>query len=101
MSTASPEPGSPEPGSPETAKRLIVLFLVLGVISLLSGVIIAAVAPAGVSSSVTRADAAASTEVAFAKLSGTLSAFDSKVSACQGNLSCVNKVDGQMSQAFG
>ena len=48
-----------------------------------------------------RADAAASTEVAFAKLSGTLSAFDTKVSACQGNLSCVNKVDGQMSQAFG
>jgi len=85
----------------KTAKRLIVLFLVLGVISLLSGVIIAAVAPSSVNSGVTRAEAAASTEVAFAKLSGTLSSFDSKVSACQGNLSCVNKVDGQMSQAFG
>ena len=50
---------------------------------------------------VTRAEATISVEAAFAKLSSTLSGFDSKVAACQGRLSCVNTVDAQMSQAFG
>jgi len=83
-----------------TAKRLIALFLVLGVILIVGYVAVIAVATAG-NNSVTRAEATISVEGAFAKLSSTLSGFDSKVAACQGKLSCVNKVDRQMSVAFG
>lgn len=83
-----------------TAKRLIALFLVLGVILIVGYVAVIAVATAG-NNSVTRAEATISVEGAFATLSSTLSGFDSKVAACQGKLSCVNKVDKQMSVAFG
>ncbi|MCW2910857.1 MAG: hypothetical protein JWL68_5646 [Actinomycetia bacterium] len=83
-----------------TAKRLVALFLVLGVLLIVGYVAVITVATAG-SNGVTRAEATISVEGAFATLSGTLSGFDSKVAACQGKLSCVNKVDKQMSVAFG
>ena len=84
------------------AKRLVTLFLVLGVILLVGyGVLIAVIASASGNNTVTRAEATISVEAAFATLSSTLSGFDSKVAACQGRLSCVNKVDAQMSGAFG
>lgn len=84
------------------ARRLVTLFLVLGVILIVGyGALIAVAASVSPNSSVTRAQAAVSVEGAFATLGGTLSSFDSKVAACQGKLSCVNKVDAQMSQAFG
>jgi hypothetical protein len=50
---------------------------------------------------VNQAEAAISVEAAFARLSTTLSGFDSKVAACSGRLSCVNRVDKEMSVAFG
>ncbi len=84
------------------AKRLVALFLVLGVIFAVGyGVLIAVIASTSGNNTVTRAEAAISVEGAFATLSSTLSGFDSKVAACQGRFSCVNKVDAQMSQAFG
>jgi hypothetical protein len=84
-----------------TAKRLVTLFLVLGVIFLVGyGALFAGLALTSGNSTVARANATISVEGAFTALSSTLSTFDSKVAACQGKLSCVNKVDGQMSQAF-
>jgi hypothetical protein len=85
-----------------TAKRLIVLFLVLGAI-LMAGYValIVGVASTSGNSAVNRAEATISVEAAFSRLSTTLSSFDSKVAACSGKLSCVNQVDKQMSVAFG
>ena len=74
----------------------------LGVVFLVGYVVlITVIAATSGSNSVTRAEAAISVESSFATLSSTLSAFGSKVSACQGKLSCVNQADAQMSQAFG
>jgi Domain of unknown function (DUF4389) len=86
----------------QAAKRLVTLFLVLGVILAVGyGVLISVVAATSSNNSVTRAEATISVESSFATLSSTLSTFDSKVTACQGKLSCVNKADAQMSRAFG
>jgi hypothetical protein len=86
----------------QAAKRLVTLFLVLGVVAVVGYVVlITVVAATSGSNGVTRAEAAISVEGSFATLSSTLSSFDSKVSACQGKLSCVNKVDAQLSRAFG
>jgi hypothetical protein len=83
------------------AKRLVTLFLVLGVLLIVGyAALIAGLALASGNTTVARANAAISVEGTFATLSTTLSTFDSKVAACQGRLSCVNTVDGQMSQAF-
>ena len=64
-------------------------------------VLISVLAATSGSNGVTRAEATISVEGSFATLASTLSAFDSKVSACQGKLSCVNKADAEMSRAFG
>ena len=86
----------------QAAKRLVTLFLVLGVILAVGYVVlISVVAATSGNNSVTRAEAAISVESSFATLSSTLSSFDSKVSACQGKLSCVNQADAEMSRAFG
>ncbi|MGI8448891.1 MAG: DUF4389 domain-containing protein, partial [Streptosporangiaceae bacterium] len=85
-----------------TAKRLIVLFLVLGAILIVGYVaLIAGIASTSGNNTVNRAEATISVEAAFARLSTTLSGFDTKVAACSGKLTCVNKVDKQMSVAFG
>ncbi len=86
----------------QTARRLVTLFLVLGVIFVVAYVVlIAVVAATSGNNGVTRAEAAISVEASFASLSSTLSTFDAKVQSCQGKLSCVNHADRQMSQAFG
>jgi hypothetical protein len=82
-----------------TAKRLMVLFLVLGAVVIAAVIAVSAAAPGN--NTVTRAEATVSVEAAFASLSTTLSGFDSKVAACSGKLTCVNQVDKQMSGAFG
>jgi hypothetical protein len=112
-----PEPGYGQPAGPvrwlggdqpwrlilsQTAKRLVTLFLVLGVVALVGyAVLIGVIAATSGNNSVTRAEATISVESSFATLSSTLSTFDSKVSGCQGKLACVNKADAQMAQAFG
>jgi Domain of unknown function (DUF4389) len=82
-----------------TAKGLVGLFLGLGVV-LFVVYLVAIIAASNSNNTVSRAGATISVEASFAQLSRTLSAFDSKVASCQGKLSCVNKVDGQMSGAF-
>jgi hypothetical protein len=83
-----------------TAKGLLGLFLALGVV-LFVGYLVAGIAiGSSHNGTVSRAEATISVEASFAQLSSTLSAFDSKVTGCQGKLSCVNKVDAQMSGAF-
>jgi hypothetical protein len=83
-----------------TAKGLLGLFLALGVVLFVGYLVVGIAIGTSKNSTVTRAEAAFSVQTSFAKLSSTLSAFDSKVSGCQGKLSCVNKVDAQMSGAF-
>jgi Domain of unknown function (DUF4389) len=83
-----------------TAKRLLALFLALGVV-LFAGYLVGIIVATNSNSTVSRAEAAFSVETSYSQLSSTLSGFDSKVSGCQGRLSCVNKVDAQMSGAFG
>jgi hypothetical protein len=86
----------------QSAKRLVTLFLVLGVVFAVGYIaLISVIAATSGNNGVTRAEATISVESSFATLSSTLSTFDSKVSACQGKLSCVNKADAQMSRAFG
>ena len=86
----------------QAAKRLVTLFLVLGVVFTVGYIaLISVIAATSGSNGVTRAEAAISVESSFATLSSTLSTFDAKVSACQGKLSCVNKADAEMSRAFG
>jgi hypothetical protein len=72
---------------------------VLGAL-LIVGVIAGTASTAG-NSTVNQAETAISVEAVFARLSTTLSGFDSKVAACSGRLSCVNRVDKEMSVAFG
>ena len=82
------------------AKKLVAMFLVLGVIVLAGYSAGIAVAVSNSGKGVSRADAALAVEGNYASLSASVSTFATKVSACQGKLSCVTKIDGQMSQAF-
>ena len=82
-----------------TAKKLVAMFLVLGVI-VLAGYIAGIAVAANNSNGISQASAALAVEGNYASLSASVSAFATKVSACQGKLSCVTKIDGQMSQAF-
>jgi hypothetical protein len=81
------------------AKDLVRMFLAIGVL-LIVGYIVTIAVVASSSSTVSKAEAAASVESSFDTLRSTLSGFDAKVAACQGSLSCVNKVDATMAQAF-
>jgi hypothetical protein len=86
----------------QPAKRLVTLFLVLGVLFVIGYIaLFSVIAATSGNNGVTRAEATISVESSFATLSSTLSTFDTKVSACQGKLSCVNQADAEMSQAFG
>ncbi len=82
-----------------TAKGLVGMFLAIGVLVAVLWVVLIAVA-ASSNNTVSKAVAAASVQTAYAKLSTTVGSFDSKVSGCGGKLSCVNRVDSQMSQSF-
>ena len=93
---------SPGGWSCPAAKRLVTVFLVLGVVLAVGYVVlISVVAATSGNDSVTQAEATISVEGSFATLSTALSSFDSKVTACQGKLSCVNQADAEMSRAFG
>jgi hypothetical protein len=82
-----------------SAKSLVGMFLAIGAALLVVyGVIIGLAVSSN--STVSKAEAVASVESSFAALSSTLAGFDAKVAACHGSLSCVNKVDATMGQAF-
>lgn len=83
------------------ARKLIGLFLALGVVLVLAYVtVIAAVVGSAASSTATRNNAIAQVQASYSTLSGTLSSFQAKSTACQGNLPCVAALDRQASRAF-
>jgi len=82
------------------ARKLVAMFLIIGVLVLAGYIAGFAVAANNSSNGVSQANAALAVEGNYASLSASVSAFATKVSACQGKLSCVTKIDGQMSQAF-
>ena len=82
------------------AKKLVAMFLVLGVILLAGYIAGIAVAASNSGNGASRANAALAVEGNYASLSASVLTFATKVSACQGKLGCVTKIDGQMSQAF-
>jgi len=82
------------------ARKLVAMFLIIGVLVLAGYIAGIAVAANNSSNGVSQANAALAVEGNYASLSASVSAFATKVSACQGKLSCVTKIDGQMSQAF-
>jgi hypothetical protein len=81
------------------AKRLVGMFLAIGVLVLVLYAVLIGVAVSS-DNTVSKATAALSVEGAYASLSTTVATFDSNVSGCGGKLSCVNRVDARMSQAF-
>lgn len=82
-----------------TAKSLVGMFLAIGVLVLvLYGVLIGVAISAN--STVSKAEAELSVKAAYTSLGSTVATFDSAVSGCAGKLSCVNRVDARMSQAF-
>ncbi len=85
------------------AKRLIGLFLVLGAVILAGYIAGIAAISSSVSgnSTLNAADAAIQVDGAYARLNSRLLSFESKTTACKGNISCVTALDGQMSQSFG
>jgi hypothetical protein len=98
------------PGSPpwrlvlsQRARRLVILFLVLGAVIFVAYTAIVAVAAVN-GTTANRATALSQTNKAFSQLSISMTAFGSKTSACrtsQQPLRCVTAADKQASQAFG
>jgi len=83
------------------AKRLVVLFIVLGAIALVGYSVGISVA---VSQSASSANAADTVSAAHATLSTQLDGLSTKLTACQGQadaLTCVTKLDRQAAQDFG
>ena len=76
------------------------MFLVLGVLVLAGYITGIVVATHNSGNGVSQAETALAVESDYASLSASVSTFATKVSACQGKLTCVTKIDGQMSQAF-
>jgi Domain of unknown function (DUF4389) len=88
----------------DTAKRLVGLFLGLGVLGLIAYiVIIVVVASGGVSTEVTRQNAINSVQSDNATLSKTLTPLASKTAACQSSqdpLHCITALDRNVGRAF-
>jgi len=82
-----------------TAKGLMGMFLALGALVFVLYAVLIGVAISS-STTVSKAAAELSVKTAYDSLGQTVTSFDSKVSACSGRLSCVNRVDAQMSRAF-
>ncbi len=82
------------------ASRLVAMFLLLGVLVLAGYIAGIVVATHNSGNGVSQAEAALAVESDYASLSASVSAFATRVSGCQGTLTCVTKIDGQMSEAF-
>jgi hypothetical protein len=83
------------------ARKLVGLFLALGVILIVAYiVVIAVVVSSAANSTVTRNNAITQVQASYGTLSRTLSSFQARSSACQGNLQCVTALDRQASRAF-
>jgi hypothetical protein len=83
------------------ARKLLGLVLALGMILIVGYVVvIIVVLGSAVGTTATRNNAIAQVQASYGTLSGTLSTFQAKSSACQGALKCVTALDRQASQAF-
>lgn len=88
---------------PDGAKRLMSLFLGLGVVGLAGYVVLIVIATSGVSNTVTSQNAIRQVEAYNSTLGATLTPFGSQTSACQSSqdvLSCVTGLDRKVGQAF-
>ena len=97
----------PAAGSPwqlvlsDGARKLVGLFLALGVVLVIGYVVvITVVVSSAANSTVTRNNAITHVEASYSTLSRTLSSFQARSAACQGSLQCVTALDRQASQAF-
>ena len=83
------------------ARRLIILFIAIGVVLFVGNSILSSLEIGKVANTVaTRTNAIDQVQAAYSTLSNTLSSFQAKSAACQGNVSCVTALDRQASQAF-
>jgi hypothetical protein len=83
------------------ARRLIILFIAIGVVLFVGNSILSSLEIGKVANTVaTRTNAIDQVQAAYSALSKTLSSFQAKSAACQGNVSCVTALDRQASQAF-
>ena len=83
------------------ARRLIILFIAIGVVLFVGNSILSSLEIGKVANTVaTRTNAIDQVQAAYSALSNTLSSFQAKSAACQGNVSCVTALDRQASQAF-
>jgi hypothetical protein len=86
------------------AKRLVGLFIVLGVIIGVAYFVVIGVVIGGAGGSVSRAVALSETDTAFRGLSTSMSAFATQTTACRGShtpLRCVTTADQRAGSAFG
>ncbi len=83
------------------ARKLVGLFLGLGVVLVIGyTVLIIVLVGSAANSTVTRNNAITQVQASYRTLSGTLSTFQAKSSACGDNLQCVTALDQQAGQAF-
>jgi chorismate synthase len=83
------------------AKALVTVTMVVGLLGL-GGYVGGAVAITGstVNNAVQKANALNAITADYNTLGGVVSSFQSSVQACNGSLSCVTKLDGQVATAF-
>jgi len=85
----------------QAARRLLGMFLALGVILIVVYIIVlTAVVGKAANSAVTRVNAINDVQASYATLSKTLSTFQAKSVACHGSITCVTGLDRQASTAF-
>jgi hypothetical protein len=81
------------------AKRLVAMFVGIGVLVAVGYGVIGATASSG--GTVSPASAAQATRAAYRSLSATAGSYQAGLTACQGSLRCVQRVDARMSRVFG
>jgi hypothetical protein len=83
------------------ARRLIILFIAIGVVLFVGNSVLSSLEIGKTANTVvTRTNAIDQVQAAYSALSKTLSSFQAKSAACQGNVSCVTALDRQASHAF-
>jgi Domain of unknown function (DUF4389) len=97
-------PGTPAPAAANWrlvlssgARKLVGFFLALGAVGLVAYIVVTIVV---VGSDGSRVNAVNQVSQAHTSLVNTVNALQAKTAACQGNLSCVTKVDGKAANAF-
>jgi Domain of unknown function (DUF4389) len=82
------------------ARRLVAVFLVLGILGLIGYGAAMGALVAGAAGTANRAGALNQVQVAHSALGTTMNGLQAKVAACQSNLPCVATQEGQAGRAF-